>query len=305
MLAAMMSVARDFEGISMRDSILWCIGLFLVGACSPEDGNKNGLLSTRAGSSASGATTSGGGGNAGTAAAGITGTTVGPQAAVGGTAAGRGAAGVSSAATSGTGGMNAAQAGSSGQSAGGRSAGAGTTGTAGANSGTGGAMGAAGSGGNTAGTVTVEFATITYRGEYAPLNYLAVWFEDANAGFIKTAARWAGAAHATDLVAWTKASGGWGLPILGGGNQADQMDVMSAATRRNHQAQKITWNMKNTQMQLIPDGDYVAVVEMSESRATAQSGRVLHIPFKKGPAPQTVQIPDDASFTGVVLRYMP
>jgi hypothetical protein len=167
--------------------------------------------------------------------------------------------------------------------------------------------GAAGMGmtGNTMGTLTVQFTTVSYDGEYAPLNYGAVWFEDASGKFIKTAKRWAGAAHATDLVTWTKASGGWGSLFGGGGNAADMMDAMSSATIRTHQMHTVTWNMMDAQKQLVPDGDYVAKIEMSESRARDRAGPVVEIKFKKGPMPQMVDVPNKEGFMGVTLRYMP
>ena len=225
----------------------------------------------------------------------------GPVAAAGSAASGTGAlgagAGVPSAGTSavvagaGTAGFGGAAAAGSG------TAGAGSAGSAGS-------MGAAGSSGSAAGMVTVKFTTVSYGGQYAPLNYGAVWFEDSTGKFIKTAKRWAGAAHATDLVAWTAASGGWGS-FFGGGNQADQMDAVSQATIRMHQSHTVTWNMKDVQMQLVADGDYVAVLEMSESRALDRAGPLLRIKFTKGPMPQTVAVPDDPSFTGVSLDYTP
>jgi hypothetical protein len=86
---------------------------------------------------------------------------------------------------------------------------------------------------------------------------------------------------------------------------ADQMDAMSSATLREHQAHMVTWNMMDAQMALVPDGDYVAVVEMTESRGRDDEGRLLRIPFKKGPAPQTVDVPDEASFTGIGLSFAP
>ena len=170
--------------------------------------------------------------------------------------------------------------------------------------GAGGTAGAAGGGGSTNATVTVEFTTVTYGGEYAPLNYGAVWFEDPSKKFIKTAKRWAGNAHAKDLVNWTMASGGWPSALGGGGNAADKMDAVSMATLRTHQKHMVTWNMKNAMMQPVPDGDYVAVLEVTEDRG-ARPGPVLRIPFKKTAAPQMVEVPNEKSFTGVTLRYTP
>jgi hypothetical protein len=231
--------------------------------------------------------------------------------------AGRGAAGAPVAGTglagsSGTGAPGAAAGGGAGQAAAGTgAAGSGVPGAAGsgaagaAGSGVAGAAGTGAAGGNTPGTVTVEFTTVSYDGEYAPLNYGAVWFEKASMGFVKTAKRWAGAAHASDLVGWTKASGGWGSVFGGGGNMADMMDAMSSATLRTHQKHTVMWNMKDAQKQLVPDGDYVAVLEVTESRARDRAGPLLRIPFTKGPAAQMVDAPANESFTGVVLRYTP
>jgi hypothetical protein len=288
--------------------ILLSAGLLIVGACSSDPDKQNDLL--RPG----GASASAGTG----AASGVAGSPVNPggvagtgsasagRGSAGSIAAGTGAAGVSAAAgapagAAGSAGQTSAGVGAAGMSAG--PAGSGAVGAAGA--GMAGAMAAAGSGGSTAGSVTVEFTTVSYDGEYAPLNYGAVWFEDASKKFIKTAKRWAGAAHATDLVGWTAASGGWGSVFGGGGNMADMMDAMSSATVRTHQKHTVMWNMMNAMKQLVPDGDYVAVVEMTESRARDRAGPVLRIPFKKGPTPQSVEVPDGASFTGVVLRYTP
>jgi hypothetical protein len=154
------------------------------------------------------------------------------------------------------------------------------------------------------GTLTLAFTTKTYGGFYGPLNYGAVWFESAEGDFIKTVKRWAGAAHASDLGVWTEASGGWGSIFGGGGNMADMMDAMSSATLRQHQSHTVTWNMQDADKMLVPDGDYVAVVELTEDRA-ATPGPLLRIPFKKSAEPQTIEPSDEMSFTDISLTYQP
>lgn len=154
------------------------------------------------------------------------------------------------------------------------------------------------------GTLTLKFTTKSYGGQYAPGNYGAVWFETAEGDFIKTVKRWAGLAHASDLGTWTEASGGWGGLFGGSGNMADMMDAMSSATLRQHESHSVMWNMKDAEKMLVPDGDYVAVVEVTEDRA-ATPGPVLRIPFKKGHEPQTVEVPDEMSFTEISLTYQP
>ena len=191
-------------------------------------------------------------------------------------------------------------AGSGGMTAGGAGgAGGGASGAGGSSQG-----GAGGSAGPAMGTLTVSFTTVTYNGQYAPLNYGAVWFETASGDFIKTAKRWAGMTHQRDLVAWTEASGGW-PGLFGGGNAEDMMDAMSSATIRTHQMHTVMWDMKNLQGQVVPDGDYVAVLEMSESRSATREGPLLRIPFTKGPAPHMAMPPDQEGFSGVSLSYQP
>jgi hypothetical protein len=276
--------------------ILLSAGALILQACAANDAGTGNDLLGGAGTSAFPPAGTSGQGAAGTAGFGAGGAAA--AAAAGGN--GGGAAGIPA---GGMGGMAGAPPAGSGGSAGIAAGGAG--GAAGTAGGTGGAAGGTGgTGASAAGTLTVQFTTVSYGGEYAPLNYGAVWFEKEDGSFIRTAKRWAGTVHATDLVTWTEASGGWGS-IFGGGNTADMMDAMSSATIRTHQMHTVTWNMMDTAEQLVPDGAYVAVLEMSESRARDRSGPVLRIPFMKGPSPQTADPPAQEGFTGVMLRYEP
>ena len=158
------------------------------------------------------------------------------------------------------------------------------------------------SSGPSMGTVTISFATESYGGFYAPRNYGAVWFETPDGQFIKTAKRWAGR-HAGDLSTWTSASGGW-PSLLGGGNMADMADAVSTATLNSHEMHTVMWEAKGADSMLVPDGEYVAVVEVTEDRA-ATPGPVLRVPFTKGPEPQMVDVPDETSFKGITLSWAP
>jgi len=155
------------------------------------------------------------------------------------------------------------------------------------------------------GTLTIEFTTISYGGEYAPMNYGAVWIEDSSGTFVKTMRRWAGDIHATDLVSWTAISGGWGFALLGGSNPGDMMDAVSTATLQAHESHTVTWNLKDGTQQIVPDGSYFVVAEMTESRARDLSGPVMKIEFTKGPEAQTVERPADEAFESVVVHYQP
>ncbi|MDH5673310.1 MAG: DUF2271 domain-containing protein [Myxococcales bacterium] len=157
----------------------------------------------------------------------------------------------------------------------------------------------------TAGSLSIQFTTIGYGGEYAPKNYGAVWIEAQDGTFIKTVKRWAGDLHAGDLVTWTAASGGWGFALFGGGSSPDMVDAISSATLQAHQEHMVSWNMKDANQAVVPDGNYTLVLEITESRARDLAGPVMRIDFTKGTEPQTLEPADEANFTGVLVQYQP
>jgi hypothetical protein len=132
------------------------------------------------------------------------------------------------------------------------------------------------------GTLTVSFMSLGPGGRYAPRNCGAVWIEDASGKFVKTIERWT-AIRERYLENWSMASGGWGFSIFGGstGDNPDQVDVVSAGTLSRHQMHMSSWNMKNADGEVVPDGMYTVVVEVSEG--TSGVGRVE---FVKGPMAQ-------------------
>jgi hypothetical protein len=182
----------------------------------------------------------------------------------------------------------------------GGSAGASPMATAGARAPVGGAAGAPAPSA-AAGTLTIDFKTVTQGGTYAPRNVGAVWIETGAGMFVKTLERWAGT-RANHLTRWNSASGGWGS-FFGGGNTADMMDAVSRATLRSHEMHHVMWNMKDSTGKLIADGMYNIVIECTESNFG--SGPNASIPFMKGPAPQMNTAPDKAPYSGFSLNYQP
>jgi hypothetical protein len=167
-----------------------------------------------------------------------------------------------------------------------------------------GAAATAGAGATTgdhAGTLTIDFKTVTQGGQYAPQNVGAVWIETASGMFVKTVERW-GSIRASHLTRWTMASGGWGS-IFGGGNSADQMDAVSKATLRSHGAHHDTWDMKDTTGKVVADGKYQVVIEVTEDNFRA--GASAEVPFDKGAMPVMINAPDMAPWAGLTLSYQP
>lgn len=150
------------------------------------------------------------------------------------------------------------------------------------------------------GMLTVSFTSVGPGGRYAPRNCGAVWIEDESGEFVKTIERWT-AIRERYLENWSMASGGWGFSFLGGSTATnpDQVDVVSAGTLSRHQMHMSKWNMKNVEGQVVPDGKYTVVVEVSEGNA--EVGRV---DFVKGPMPQMLK-GESPVFSNMTVTYSP
>lgn len=149
------------------------------------------------------------------------------------------------------------------------------------------------------GMLSVAFMSVGPGGRYAPRNCGAVWIEDESGKFVKTIERWT-AIRERYLESWSMASGGWGFSIFGGssgGNNPDQVDVVSAGTLSRHQMHMSTWNMKNREGAVVPDGKYTVVVEVSEGNSGV--GRV---DFVKGPMNQMLT-GDSKVFSNMTVTY--
>jgi hypothetical protein len=244
---------------------------------------------------AGGVSSGGAGGGAGTLG-GMSSLPPSPTAGIGGSGGGAGM----TVTTGGTGG--------GGANGGGASGSGGASGASGGTAGMGASGGAGGEAGSTSpstpGTLTIQFMSVGNDGEYAPRNCGAVWIETSSGAFVKTLERWAGI-RAGHLTAWTAASGGWGggFFFATGGNTADQMDAISAATLRPHQMHTPTWNMKDTMGMVVPDGTYRVMIEVTESERVPSA--IASIEFEKGPAPVSLSPSDDGPFKDLTLSYTP
>lgn len=182
-------------------------------------------------------------------------------------------------------------------------AGAGGEGGLGGMDTSGGTGGVAGTGGATAGTLTIDFTSVGNGGEYGPRNVGAVWIETSSGAFVKTVERWAGV-RAVHLTRWNQASGGWPSPFFfATAPSPDEMDVVSTATLRPHQAHHATWNGKNLNGEVVPDGSYRVVIEVNESNFLPSIS--AEISFEKGASPQTLSPPDTGPYSGLSITYAP
>lgn len=139
---------------------------------------------------------------------------------------------------------------------------------------------------------TLRFTTESFDGRYAPQHVMAVWVEDSGGRHVRTLeAR--GDGHLRHLVIWKRASRKNDLPAA---------DGVTGATLTSHQSHEIPWNGHDAKEQTVPNGDYVFLVEFTEDNG---KGRVLKVPFKKGPLAKNQRLPDQKNFKNIELTVAP
>lgn len=145
---------------------------------------------------------------------------------------------------------------------------------------------------NTPGRATFSVLTRTYGGQYAPRHVLAIWVADANTNFVETLERRAGTRQQY-LYKWLAARGTW-----------TGVDGISGATLTAHTTHNVTWDCKNTNGVVVPDGTYRFMVEFTEANAQGP-WTTNSIPFVKGPDPYTNAPTDLKDFISMSVSFAP
>ncbi len=150
--------------------------------------------------------------------------------------------------------------------------------------------------------LTVSFTTSDTGGEYLPRNVVAAWIEGPFAPgsttpgpFVRTVGRWAGIRW-LHLVAWRNRAGD------------NDVDAISGATRADHggAALTATWDAKDRNQMLVPDGEYRLRIETADRNASATiENDQGSFAFTKGPNPDVRTITTDPEFPSVTIDYQP
>jgi len=130
--------------------------------------------------------------------------------------------------------------------------------------------------------------------QFSPRNVVAVWIEGPGGAFVKTIDRWAGV-RKPDLVAWLAKAGN------------NDADAVSGATRIDHATPlSITWNLRDRNNAIVPDGTYTIRMEVSESNTTVPTqNNQGTFTFVKGASPQNQTGLSNGGFTNVSINYAP
>lgn len=130
---------------------------------------------------------------------------------------------------------------------------------------------------------------------YAPFNCGAVWIEDANGFYIRTLNLWAGDRR--------MAVATWFQSVCKKDALINSPDVTTSATLAKHQAHVTTWDTKDYQGLVVPDGVYSLWMQVTENEAP--EGPYMTIEFLKGPQPVTLTPTPDPGYENIMLSYTP
>ena len=140
----------------------------------------------------------------------------------------------------------------------------------------------------TDGEMTFSVRTVTVNGNFAPRHVLAIWVED-QAGFVLTR-KLSGDQRKEYLYTWNSNSGG------------NVVDATTGATLTSHQTHTVTWDCRDMNGDLVPDGEYTVYVEFTEEHA---QGPLRMVTFTKDSEPVSMSPADDANFKDIELLFEP
>ncbi len=144
----------------------------------------------------------------------------------------------------------------------------------------------------TEGLMTFQVITVSDGVAYAPRHVLAIWIKDGAGNFVKSRKVMA-ATRKQHLVKWMASSGN------------NSTDATTGATLNQHTSHTVTWDCRNLQGNIVPDGNYEVWIEYTSQNSanTGVAGPFYSYSFSKGTSPLNVTIPDQTYFKNMLLTY--
>ncbi|HRZ42759.1 MAG TPA: DUF2271 domain-containing protein [Bacteroidales bacterium] len=142
---------------------------------------------------------------------------------------------------------------------------------------------------NTPGTVTFTVTTTANGGKYAPNHVLAIWIKNSSGTFIRTS-KMMSQKETKYLYQWKASS------------SLNTVDAITGATLTSHQTHTITWNCKDLNNNVVPDGTYQFWIEFADADA---QGPYAHFDFNKSTSAVNTNYPNQSKFSGVNITYTP
>lgn len=147
---------------------------------------------------------------------------------------------------------------------------------------------------STDGTVSFTVQTVTNGATYSPKNVLAIWVKDSQGVFVISRKVMA-ANRKQHLVKWVASSGN------------NVVNATTGATLPNHQTHTISWDCRDVNGNLVPDGNYEIWVEFTERNSNngGAVGPSTKVAFTKGLDVVSLTPPDETNFKNIQLTYTP
>ena len=138
-------------------------------------------------------------------------------------------------------------------------------------------------------TQNVQFKVTTSSpgGNFSPRNIGAIWIEDASGNFVRTVQVWADR-RKQYLYTWNTRTGG------------NTTDAITGATLSSHQTHEVSWDVKDTNMNSVPNGSYVLKVEMTDQHS---QGPLVSFDFPVGEATNTLTFSDTTNYHDIELSW--
>jgi hypothetical protein len=129
---------------------------------------------------------------------------------------------------------------------------------------------------------------------YAPRNCMAIWIEDQSGKFVKTLLINAQKRRA-DLNHWKTSTNE-------AGSTFNATDAVSGATNTGHDTRTCSWDGRDFNGNLLPNGTYKILMELTDIDGT---GNCCAYAFNKGKRKVIKSFPDRPSFAAVNLEWTP
>lgn len=143
----------------------------------------------------------------------------------------------------------------------------------------------------TQGTLSVSTLTSqTTGGTYAPANIMSVWVSNSSGTFVKSLLVYA-SARQQYLYTWIAAD-----PTF------NEVDAITGATQISHGTRVCSWNGKNVNEIVVPDGNYTVTMELTDKHSQGNLGTFT---FVKGPDSQTLTPAAVPSFANISIKWTP
>lgn len=148
------------------------------------------------------------------------------------------------------------------------------------------------------GSARAQSATFTFdtqqspNPQFAPNNIVAVWIETPAGKFVRTLAQWA-ATRKQYLLAWNTSSKG------------NNVDAVTGATFTAHGTRTVSWDLRDVNKTVVPNGTYVVKMELADRNATQTTqNNEASFTFTVGQTPVNMMT-SGGGFNKVMINYSP